>query len=508
MQTPGLVFLFNILILAFHLNANAQYGNLDYNFGINGRINTDINGANDVAWAVTTQADGKILAAGQSQNSTVSGAGTDFTIVRYNLDGSLDTSFDYDGIVTANYDWAESAHDIVIDANNKILIAGTSSGSVALLRFNMDGSPDTTFDHDGVVLTGSLFGTSTANHIALQPDGKIVFAGSRFVSGNNFLAGRFNANGSIDSTFNSTGFYTTSFSPGEDALGTVAIQPDGKIVCAGTYEQVTGIFQSALLRLTPGGIPDVTFGTSGFSTCTSTLFENLIESIVLTPSGKIIAAGAVKTGSGYNQALWKFTNNGSADFAFGNAGMVQTGFFTYGLSISLTPENKILAGGYGSWTPVADFALARYDTTGAIDTTFGVTGLVFTDINNNDVAYAMHAAADGSIVLAGFSDGGIGQDFAIARFFGTTVNTHETTIAGTGINAYPNPASGLINVSLNQPVNNAAVKLIDLTGQTLMQQNNISGNSFTLDVSTNPPGIYFIQLTVNEKIVSKKLVKE
>ena len=243
-------------------------GSLDTTFGTSGKVTTAI-GTNDSANAVAIQADGKIVAAGSSNNW--------LALVRYNTDGGLDTTFDTDGKVTADFGGANA---VAIQADGKIVAAGTSNFSFALVRYNTDGSLDTTFDTDGKVTAD--FGS--ANAVAIQADGKIVVAARSLID---FTLARYNTNGSLDTTFDTDGKVTTDFLGGFDDASAVAIQSDGKIVAAG-WAIISGF---ALARYNTDGSLDTTFDTDGKVTTTINNMSNVASAVAIQSDGKIVAAG-------------------------------------------------------------------------------------------------------------------------------------------------------------------------------------------------------------------------
>jgi uncharacterized delta-60 repeat protein len=229
---------------------------LDPTFGGTGKVTTDFAGSDDSAYSVTLQADGKIVAAGSS--APVS----DFAVVRYNTDGSLDTSFGGTGKVRTDVISYDVATSVAIQTDGKIVVAGYASGSnydFALVRYHTDGSLDTSFGGMGKVTTD--FGSDDfASSVAIQADGKIVATGSSGgLSNNDFALVRYNSDGSLDASFGGTGKITTDFgSRAEDQARSVTIQADGKIVAAG-YSGHTATHDFALVRYgVPCGSPTPT----------------------------------------------------------------------------------------------------------------------------------------------------------------------------------------------------------------------------------------------------------
>lgn len=176
-------------------------GNLDIGFSGDGKLTTDLGGT-DIIQTITVLGSGKILAAGTSSG--------DFALVRYNADGSLDTSFDTDGKLVTDLGGTETLNSLVSLADGKFLAAGTDgNNNLLLMRFNNDGSLDTSFDTDGKVTT-DLGGWETGNSAAVQSDGKILLAGT---TDTDIALVRYNTDGSLDATFNGTGGSATNHLP-------------------------------------------------------------------------------------------------------------------------------------------------------------------------------------------------------------------------------------------------------------------------------------------------------
>ena len=226
-------------------------GSLDTSFSGDGKQTTDFGSSGDRAHGVAIQADGKIVAAGDS----LGGSGFDFALARYNPNGSLDTSFSGDGKQTTDFGGSEAASGVKLQSDGKIVAVGGDDSDFALARYNPNGSLDTTFSGDGKQTT-DFGGSDGARAVALQADGKIVAVGIAGGNGSSFAVARYNPNGTLDPTFSGDGKQTTSFGGYLDGATAVALQGDGKIVAVGHAGAANGDF--ALARYNPNGSLDTT----------------------------------------------------------------------------------------------------------------------------------------------------------------------------------------------------------------------------------------------------------
>lgn len=382
----------------------AAAGNLDISFGGDGIVSTPIpNVSRGSATDIIIQPDGKsvvsVFAIGQS--------GFDLAVVRYNPNGTLDTSFSGDGIVNTPFgsNNTDTANALALQSDGKILVAGTlitsQSAGFVVLRFNSDGSLDTSFDGDGIVVN-SVFISADGLDIAVQADGKILVAGHAFnVNGDFFSVTRLNTNGSLDSTFGNNGTAAISFGF-IDFFSDMVLQPDGKIILMGNADVSSSNPYPALVRFNSNGVLDNTFDGDGRVT---TQIEGLNGSaLALQTDGKILVSGSL---SG-DFAVLRYNSNGSLDTSFSGDGVVITSFgpnSDAANDLIVQPDNKIIAVGetaVGQTLNDLDIAVARYNTDGSLDTTFGNNGKTVTRIGNgSDLANAVALQADGKILLAG-----------------------------------------------------------------------------------------------------------
>ena len=307
----------------------------------------------DVARAVALQSDGKIVAAGES----LTGSSFDFALARYNADGSLDTSFGSGGKVTTDFaSNFDTALAVTVQSDGKILAAGErSDGShfdFALARYNADGSLDSSFGSGGKVTDSIGPGSDAIQDIALQPDGKIVVAGfsTAAATSDDFALARYNANGTLDTSFGSGGHVVTVFDTDYDDAYAVLLQPDGKIAAVGAAGNATGTqYFFALARYNADGSPDSSFGSGGKVTTAIGSKDDEAFAGALQPDGKIVAGGYMRGSSGSQRlfALVRYNGNGSLDATFGSGGNVTASIGTYDYvdGLALQPDGKIVAAG-------------------------------------------------------------------------------------------------------------------------------------------------------------------
>lgn len=411
-------------------------GSLDATFDADGIVTTEIGGGNNVALGVAVQRDGKIVAAGYCLN----GATDDFAVARYNPNGSLDETFDGDsgngnGIVTtsitANYDEALA---IVIQSDGKILLAGQASNGantdIALVRYNQNGTLDTSFDGDGIVTTTIGTGSESVRSIALSPDGKIIVTGQTFNGANlDIPIVRYNPNGSLDTAFNGSGIVTVAVGAGTDTAYGVLVQPDGKTVVAGYYFNGTNN-DVVVLRLNENGVLDATFGTGGIVTTAVGPLTEEAFAVALQTDGKIVIAGCINMGVNNDFLLVRYNSNGSLDGSFGTNGATVTPIGNgadIANAVTIQPDGKIVAAGFSSNGANNDFAVIRRNADGSLDTTFDTDGKLTTPVGiSTDIGYAVAVQADGKIVVAGRTVVGATADFGVVRYgYGTNTQTNN-----------------------------------------------------------------------------------
>jgi uncharacterized delta-60 repeat protein len=425
-------FLCVLLTIGFTPSANAAQGDLDTSFGVGGKVITSIGTSIDVAYAQVIQQDNKILLAGK----TLGVNSFDIALVRYTSNGALDQSFGTNGkVITDIGGRANEAFAIELQADNKILVAGrTNDGSVnsfVLLRYNSNGTLDTSFGVNGIVITSFGEWNAGANSLKIQKDNKIILGGyTSFNTEQDFALVRYLADGSIDLSFGDNGYVQTDFNSTYNSIRAVAIQNDGKIVVTGKADT-----QMISARYSTQGVLDNNFGTSGFVT-TSTGDEESGDSVVIQNDGKIIVVGAITIYAGIinDFIVRRYLTNGQLDPSFGVSGIVQIDFSTnidQAFSVTLQTDGKILVAGNADNGTNWDFGVVRLNSNGSRDSTFGSNGIVTTDFHpgvtgSDEYVGSIVVQKDGKIVIAGSSVTEGSLDFAIARYLGPNLDNSNS----------------------------------------------------------------------------------
>jgi uncharacterized delta-60 repeat protein len=289
----------------------AADGDLDLTYGTGGRVITDFNGTDRSDGAVL-QPDGKVVVAGGFGPVGESG----FAVSRYNIDGSLDSTFGSDGYVTTGVGGhIQIAFAIAIQPDGKLLATGNRGDDFATVRYNPDGSLDTSFGSGGIVIT-VFGGFGGSRGIAIQPDGKIVVSGHAGGPSNEHAAmARYNSDGSLDTTFGSGGMVSSIVGGGH-----ITLMSDGKILTSGIAGVMSAGYDFAVARFNSDGSPDTTFGSNGVaSTGIAGGFDQGSKTL-LQADGKIVATGGVGAGSSADFGLVRYLPDGTFDTKFWKGG--------------------------------------------------------------------------------------------------------------------------------------------------------------------------------------------
>ncbi len=385
-----------LLFVFITVSSFSQSLKLDCNFYCNGKAALRTGGG--ISSAMAIQPDGKILVGGRGGES-IYDAG--YCIVRFNADGTVDSSFGIHGKVITLY--GGSIQSLVVLPDGKIL-AGGFLGTVMLARYQPNGELDSSFGTNGL-LQPQFQGTryTYCYALTLQPDGKIVMTGN--ADGLYALTARFLSNGQFDQSFAGTGYtILSSVYIGFD----VAVQPDGRIVIAG---QGLGTNNFMMARFWSNGLPDASFGNNGVVLTDITHMSEYISSISLLPDGRILAAGRYDYNSQYQNnfktAVIRYNMDGSIDNSFGTNGKATLQFDNASADpkkLMVQPDGKIVIA--GDYTDIYSFhkpMLARFTSDGIADVDFGDNGsLVTTDFGDSLTCRSAAMLPDGKLFISGY----------------------------------------------------------------------------------------------------------
>ena len=424
-----LFFLLICLISALP-SVRAAPGDLDSTFGVAGVVTYRLNDLEDTFQGVVVQPDGKIVVTGKNGNGKI-------IVIRYNANGSFDTSFATGGIyIAANITVFASSTAIALQPDGKIVVSGIYAVSVndnayLLIRLNTDGSPDTTLGGQGFVITNLSAGNDLSRDITVQPDGKILVCGSvndMGLTGSDIGLVRFLPNGNLDSTFNGNGIVITSITVAEQGYA-LKLQPDGKIVVlANSDNGNTSTYFLALVRYLPNGTLDSSFGTNGIALNNLNGLNFTFGDLAIQPDGKIITATSIGSNGTftYSFTVARYQSSGVPDVNFGTNGktVIISDTSNSAQALEIQPNGKIIVVGH---TEVQgnglDILVARLNANGLLDATFGIGGRVFTQVASaplSDFSFDVALQADGKIVVAGKKNVGTLFDFdaILLRYMG------------------------------------------------------------------------------------------
>ncbi len=497
----------------------AQPGTLDNTFGTGGKVGVIPNAADEMINAVAVQTDQKIVVAGNN----IAASTSQFLVVRYKTDGTPDSTFGTNGRFKTfvNTGANENAYAVVIQGDTSIYVGGAAGDDFAVMKLRANGTLDTSWNHNGKVVTP--FGSSKvgALSMAMQPDNKIVAAGFAKVGSKTYFAlARYKTDGSLDTTFDADGKLTYHIGAAQQDSGiALVIQPDGKIIVGGiSFNDNDNDF--ALVRLNANGSEDNTFGTEGKVTTDFVTNNDQLTSLALQSDGSIIAGGTASDGTSTFFALARYDSTGTLDAGFGGGGTgtVTTSFGTgYDLlnALTLQTDGSIVAAGSTNSPPGGSFALVRYTGAGVLDNSFGNGGKVTTaEGSAGGAANAVVMQADGKILAGGRTNNSLHRGFALNRYIGGggTGITDISLLDGSSL--FPNPVNEQATLKYNlHNAQHITIKLTDLQGrqlQTILNNVHQQSGSYTQSIplqSGLASGVYMLTLTNDNGTVSWKIVK-
>lgn len=486
----------------------AQPGTLDGDFDADGTLILDYSGFLRLGVDVAVQPDGKILVAGNTQTGPNSG----MYVARLNPDGSFDNSFGSNGIASPATTGADVLCQVVVlQPDGKILLGGTTVDAgyfFTVVRLDANGNMDSSFGTNGESVFSMGAGLQILYDMALQTDGKIVVAGSFNGTDIDAAVARLNSDGSFDFTFSYDGKVTTD-AGGQDDIKALAIDQNGKILIGGRSQS-----HSLLIRYNSDGTLDNTFGTNGkLITEFSTSSDEIID-LVLDGAGNILIAGSSFSGSTFDFLVARYNPVGILDNTFSFDGIVHSDFSVStdkAKCILIQPDNKVLVAGEAS-DGNRMFALARYNADGSLDNSFNSSGKVTTALGTSAYIDGLALQGDGKIVVAGTM---FDTDYhpAAARYIsGINISIGEVDAYIGSTLVYPNPIiNNQVTVEYElKSDDQISIDLFDISGKWMAQlqpNRNESAGAYqkTLNIPSLSAGNYLLKLNTLNGSVSVKV---
>lgn len=482
--------------------ALAQPGTLDPAFGVNGKAHVAIAGSYCDAHAIAEQADGKLVLAGATPGFTM--------LARLQPDGSVDSGFGTNGVVLTDLDESNDfLNCVAVEPSGRIVSGGVrfnnaSDGVAVVMRHLSNGAPDNSFGTNGVVslvITGSL--DSYVRGLALQPDGKTVLLGERW-NGTNWsvFVARLNSNGALDGPFGVN--YLNIQGTGNEYGGDIRLQPDGKVVVCGWAESTSGGGLYAA-RLNANGGFDSAFGTGGkVFYDLGGLDEDVARSLRVQPDGKIVLGGITYTSSGWGALVARLLPNGALDTGFGTGGYTLIAIAVDSWAspaVDLQPDGKIVLGVDNTGASVTRVKVARLLPDGALDTAFGTNGIgtsTATTGNDDEAAARTIFLSDGGIAVCGFADTPDNIQMAVWKFRSGVNVGVAEEDRMEGLRIAPNPVEHSLSLTSEGLDGTASVIVRDMAGRETALRATRMGNRIVADASALSPGAYAISVRTAE----------
>lgn len=495
-----------IFIIQCATNCIAQP--LDKSFGNNGVLITPFDtyqyGNGDNIYAIAQQKDGKVV----SSDSY-------FRIVRFLPNGKVDSSFAIHGRIEQVFTGYESptSSSVIIRADGKIIVSGNaSSNSVSatqsdfiVVRYLPDGSIDKTFNGTGyqsIDLYPTWSGQDYCFGAALQADDKILLCGS---GADEFAIVRLKENGMVDSSFGNNGIYRKSYGNYGSYFRRIAVRANGKIIAGGVADFGGTDDRFCLLQLMPNGQPDSSFGVNGLAEI-SPASGGIVHDMAVQPDGKVILLGRdVFTGG----VMVRFNIDGSPDSTFGANGIAEI-ISPKGVAgpeqIELSADGHLYIAGHIYVNKYfEDVFFVKCNNNGTIDSSFVGGGLVLSLGDDRERIHAMLVQADGKILMAGeYRDSASVYQYLLLRFNQFPESVSKLNAVLKQIEIYPNPISSKFIV---RAASDGVLVIQNSLGQVVQKMVVRKGDS-KLNFPDVPTGMYScIYISDDNEVYCKRVLK-
>ena len=501
----------NIICFLFACGCFAQAGSFDTAFDTDGKSTFCYTpGPTNAIFDAQFQVSGKIVTYNIINGASVA------SLIRWNNNGSIDTSFGVNG--TVSYNATSPFHNnqgyyprqMAIQTDNKIIIMGLQQGNLYpnaywVVRLLPDGALDTSFNGTGYL--DLLFGTQQdrGTCISLQPDGKILVGGTSGNTAQYFTVARLNSNGTLDNSFGTVGKVQTPFAGEESFAQSIVVQTDGKILLGGYTVNIPHAKDFALIRYNANGSIDTGFGTNGKVVTTISDNSDLITSLIVQPDGKIVAGGFTSSENNPWMCMVRYLANGAVDTTFGVNGIViNNDDNSRNCTIARQVDGKIVMGGC---VDGIYFLIIRYNGNGTKDTNFGTNGIVNVFPATYGAAIKILIQPDNKIVACGgtnspdFTQG----CFAVIRLDPGTLGVEE--FGNNNVKVYPNPTSGIVSFDNSKNLF-TKISVYNCLGQEVLKPFDCTQGNNTVDLSSLTSGVYLLEFKGNGMRNISRVIKE
>ena len=508
-----------LLLLLASLFCFAQNAALDPNFGSSG-ISVHPHPHMSEINCFAFDSNGNIVSVGSSQQGSTGTFNYQLTLTKTDSNGILDTNFGTNGKVTTIIEYSDSPLDIVVQPDDKIIVAGsaylgptpTGPGNwiAFAVRYNNDGSLDTSFANNGIYRLSS---SRQFVSVMVLPDGSIVLGGNSSSLTNEHLAilVKLDNYGIEDNQFGTNGTLSLDSNNFKFIMWDAIVLSDGNIFCVGyEYSDIISHSKSAYCKISPQGNFDTSFGTNGkvvhdlFNYDPISNITELLHTVQELSNGQLIVAG-----SEVNQFLLKINADGTLDTSFGTNGMVNHSFSSKASAMTLQPDGKIIIGGNkGVGNGNIGYTVTRFDSNGSLDTSFNNgTGFVDIDISSsNDYLQHIKLQSADTLIIGGSSYlNSAVANFTLARVLLDTPLSIEEPLEQF-VKIYPNPFEERFFIEDYEQVIEE-IKIFDNTGRLIKV---ISNPNQLQEIYTDfPSGLYHINIKSKDgRIMNRKVIRK
>ncbi len=441
-------------------------------------------------------------------------------VVSYNYDGTIDSSFANNGVLTLPTIIQKSATIKTVNDDSFFVIGSAEADIVGfyktiIIKFTNSGTIDLSFGSNGI-LVAKEYGLSGGSVLEIDSNGKLLVSGKEYnpTAEGDFWVKRFELNGIVDSTFGINGEVVINFD-NDDSPTFITFQSNNKIIIAGHTEIPSSQDNSnfVMLRLTIDGLLDASFGNNG-KVITDFDGNDIVHCATVLDDDSIILSGTSRFNSDNNSkiAMSKYTSSGILATTFGLNGKMLTQIDSThqndGIFNLIERDSKLYGIGFSKNTTF-DFLIVRFNSDGTLDTTLNNVGYILTDFNNSaDFSFTINSQDEGKLICAGTSTEANNYRPSMARYVFETLSIEEKVVENYIL--YPNPFSKFIyikrSVQIEQPTK---VEFCDLTGRPIHSNCVIENSELKIELGENlPNGIYFIKISSDQKTETHQLIKQ